>query len=194
MQQFKIKFSAIEIRHLLIAWLVISIAFSIAFGISIFVSMFTVGLGFIAHELSHKAVAQRFKCFAEFRADFGMLLLAIIFAFMGFVFAAPGAVVILGRVRKDQYGKISLAGPLANIILALLFFFLALNPASFLKTIAVYGFQINSWLALFNLIPFGPLDGRKILFWNKKIFALVLITALLLVFGMPSLLSNLALG
>jgi Zn-dependent protease len=32
------------------------------------------------------------------------------------------------------------------------------------------GARINTWLALFNLIPFGPLDGAKILKWSKGIW------------------------
>ncbi|MFO7773178.1 MAG: DUF951 family protein [Dehalococcoidia bacterium] len=47
--------------------------------------------------------------------------------------------------------------------------FLALDTVrpSFLFTLGAY---VNTWLALFNLIPFGPLDGAKIFRWNKGIW------------------------
>ena len=52
-----------------------------------------------------------------------MLVLAILMSFFGFIFAAPGAVVIKASyIHPSKNGKISLAGPLTNIILALLFF------------------------------------------------------------------------
>jgi Zn-dependent protease len=35
-----------------------------------------------------------------------------------------------------------------------------------LSYVGVYGFVINIWLSAFNLLPIGPLDGRKILNWG----------------------------
>ncbi len=32
------------------------------------------------------------------------------------------------------------------------------------------GFQINFWLGLFNLIPFGNFDGKKILNWDRYVW------------------------
>ena len=188
------KFSRIEIKHLTIAWLIISLAFAIAFtGISfslkflwaVLISFFTVGIGFIFHELGHKYMAQKYHCVAEFRANYPMLLLAIILSFLGFIFAAPGAVMINGYVNLKQRGKISAAGPFMNLIIALifiifLFIFKTLNIESIVN-ILFYGALINSWLALFNLLPFGILDGNKILAWNKKYYGILVIVSVLFV-------------
>lgn len=127
----QMKFSKIEIKHLLIAWSAISLAFAIAFtGIEIplrflfavITSLFTVGIGFIFHEMGHKYMAQKYHCIAEFRADYKMLLLAVAVSFLGFVFAAPGAVLISGRVNLKQRGKISAAGPFTNLVISFFFF------------------------------------------------------------------------
>lgn len=180
--------SETEIRDILKAWIAISIAFAILLSSSIFSSDFyvkfilaslTVGTGFLLHELGHKVVAQRYGCFAEFRSFDNMLLLAIAMSFFGFIFAAPGAVMISGRVNKTRNGKISAAGPIVNLVLALGFLALVfLQLPNLFKFIAYYGFYINSWLALFNMIPFWLFDGSKILRWNKLVYGGIVIVAI----------------
>jgi len=188
--------SPIEKRDLLKAWAAISFAFAIAFGgglagltmdirflLSFAVAGLTVGIGFIAHELSHKVLAQKYGCWAEFRSFDQMLMLAILFSFFGFIIAAPGGVFIKGRVTRERNGKISAAGILANIAVALLFFLLGISiPVPAVQTVAVYGMMINSWLALFNLIPFMGFDGSKVLAWNKLAYGALVASAFALMF------------
>lgn len=68
----------------------------------------------------------------------------------------------------------ALAGPLTNILLAIIFFGLLIgiifagnllneNTYEILRTSAVMGFSINFGLAFFNLCPIPPLDGSKII-------------------------------
>ena len=113
-----------------------------------------------------------------------MLILAVIMAyFAGIVFAAPGAVMISGPVGVRRNGKISAAGPIINLILAFLFLSLLLVfPIGFLSIIAFYGFFINSWLALFNMIPLWNFDGKKVLRWNRKVYGIIVAIALGLMF------------
>ena len=102
-----------------------------------------------------------------------MLYLAVGLAFLvGFIFAAPGAVMIHGMITRKENGIISLAGPLVNYILAMIFLgLLSLFPNfSFIFQI---GFFINLWLGLFNMIPFGNFDGIKIFNWNKVIWGMM---------------------
>ena len=112
------------------------------------------------------------------------LLLAIAMSFFGFIIIAPGGVFIHrnGRaISKKQNGFISAAGPLTNIIFALAFLPLILIfKEGFIYQIGTYGYFINTWLALFNTLPFGPLDGTKIFNWNKKVGVLMLITSIAL--------------
>ncbi len=62
---------------------------------------------------------------------------------------------------------VALAGPLANVILAMLFGLplkLGLvSPVSLLGLLLVFVVRINAVLAVFNLVPVPPLDGSKIL-------------------------------
>ena len=98
------KFSSIETKDLFYAGVMISLAFAIllsggllGLNTTIFlIAFFTAGLGFLLHELMHKYVAQGYGLWAEFRANYKMLWLAVFFSFFGFIFAAPGAVYIRG--------------------------------------------------------------------------------------------------
>jgi Zn-dependent protease len=188
-----------ELKDLLIAWLLISLAFAIVrtsdtgltvarflsntFLTMIIISALTVGIGFLFHELAHKVVAQRYHCWAEFRADTTMLVLAVFMSFLGFVFIAPGAVMIFGNITKKQNGLISLAGPLTNIVLAIILLpLLFLNITGIWNEIILSGYIINSWLALFNMIPLWNFDGAKIYAWNKIAYFTTVIFAAFLVF------------
>lgn len=188
----KLKLSKKEKIDLFKAWGAISIAFAILFGglesfssfmISFLIAALTVGIGFIAHELSHKIVAQKFGCWAEFRSFDQMLVLAILVSFFGFVIAAPGGVMIKGHITKKQNGKISSAGIIANLVIALGFMllgFAAFNPI--MQKISAYGIFINSLLALFNLIPIMNFDGRKVLQWNRVFYSILVAIAFVLTF------------
>ena len=175
----KIATSRTELIDITKAWLAVSVAFAIAgvgfrlsssFFVSLLVSGITVGIGFLLHELAHKFTAQHYGCTAEFRAFDQMLLFAIALSFLGFVFAAPGAVMILGQVTRKENGIISAAGPLTNYALALVFLVLSMFlPAG--KLIWASGFSINLWLGLFNMIPFWNFDGKKIWAWQPSIWA-----------------------
>lgn len=176
-----------ELKDLFWAWIVISLAFTILLSgdqVSIIVifyflaSAFTVGAGFLLHELAHKVVAQHYGCFAEFRASPRMLLVSLLSATMGFIFAAPGAVMISGYVDDRKSGIISVVGPVTNLILAVLF----IMTSPILGGIANYGAMINGWLAFFNMIPIGVLDGAKVLRWNRAVFAVVMTLALVFAF------------
>ena len=189
----RLQFSRTELRDLAVAWLALALAFTF-FGIaatpgrsivndgpSLFtsglfvrafvVSLLTAGVGFLLHELAHKLVAIRFGQMAEFRADYPMLALAVGAGVAGFIFAAPGAVYHGGRpITPRQSGLISLAGPVTNLLIAA-----ALAPlllfGGVLGSVGQVGVWINLLLAGFNMLPFGPLDGRKVLDWSKPVFA-----------------------
>ena len=181
--------SEIEVRDIVKAWVAISIAFAIVlsshalsdFYTKFIIASLTVGIGFLLHEMGHKIVAQRYGCFAEFRSFDNMLILAIAMSFFGFIFAAPGAVMISGHVSKRRNGMISAAGPVVNLALAVVFLALVFMELPALPgSIAYYGFMINSWLALFNMIPFWLFDGYKILKWSKLVYGCIVAAALAL--------------
>lgn len=186
-----------EIYDIVKAWFVISLAFTILLAESLispeaivyfFIAAFTVGTGFLFHELAHKFVAQKYRCWAEFRSFDHMLVLALVFSFFGFILAAPGAVMIKGSMLKKEYGHISAAGPLMNFLLAGIFFVISFSPVDIIALTGNYGFLINTWLGLFNLIPFAMFDGAKIFRWNKVIWGCMVAVGILFL-GMTGIFS-----
>ncbi len=190
-----IKFTSSEIRDLLIAFFVISLCFGIANtgrNVSALMNMLPmimvgVGLGFILHELGHKFVSMKYGYWAEFKLWPQGLLFALVTSFFGFVFAAPGAVYTYANyITEEINGKISIAGPIVNIVLALIFLVVAaaVYKSAFTSEISLIifivcslGYSINSFLAVFNLLPIGNLDGSKVLRWNIGIWIVTIAVA-----------------
>lgn len=190
-----VKFTANEIRDIIISMLVISIAFAYIFSdrdLSIVMSLLpltviAVGLAFVLHELAHKFAAIRYGYWAEYKMWPQGLIFALITSYFGFLFASPGAVYIHGyHIKNKENGIISLAGPATNIILALLFlavlFSISMPLAAqygILKYI-ILGITVNAFFAFFNLIPFAIFDGAKVFRWNPIIWAAAMAVALIL--------------
>lgn len=189
------KFSKGEIIQILIAIGVLTIAFSFALtpGLplsNIPLALSNIPLAFLAivtaffcHELGHKFMGQRYGYWSEFRMfPMGLILALFLGLFTGFVFAAPGAVTIMGHPNRDEYGKISVIGPLINISLAAIFYMLAISTPIGISRIFVFIAFINAFLAFFNLLPFGPLDGMKVFSWRKEIWISLAVICILLLY------------
>lgn len=176
-----IKSSKTEILHLTIATVLVT-----AVGLSLsgyrhiswqFLAMFI--SAFLVHELAHKFLAQYYGSWSEFRAQlYGLIITAIsALPIMPFKFIAPGAVMV-GLTNRNKFGRVALIGPMTNLVMGFLFLLFAqLYPHySFLYA----GASFNAWIALFNLLPFGVLDGQKIFEWNKIVWGIVMATTMAL--------------
>ncbi len=171
-----------ELKHLLVAaLLVVGIGFSIAFYagyMSVWdwtiasVYSLTLTASFLAHEMAHKVTAQHKGLWSEFRLTSWGAILTLASIVLPFKLVSPGAVMISGPAKMDEVGKISIAGPVTNIALGAAFLVssFALGPSPWwwlLMTLAIF----NATIAIFNLIPFGILDGLKIFNWSKTVWA-----------------------
>ena len=184
----RLHFSGKEILHLVVAvLLVVSVGLSLVGVQNLFysdfpmlallVAMFTVS--FLGHEIAHKAVAQRYGLRAEFRLTLmgaALTLLSVVSPYIKII--GPGAVMVAGSVDRDTMGKTSIAGPTINIILATIFSAATLLP-QYRGIFAIIAFY-NSWIAIFNLIPLGILDGFKVFTWKKGIWTLAFATSVAL--------------
>jgi len=188
----KIHFSHKEITHLAVAALLVMgvglsfVGFSTIFSygyvtdyatLALFIIIFVAS--FFLHEIAHKVAAQRRGLWAEFRLTLmGAILTMLSILPLFFKIISPGAVMVAGFADKESMGKISIAGPATNIALSIIFLAIALPIQS--NSIFLLGAAFNAWIALFNLIPFGILDGFKVFLWKRKIWALAFATSLAL--------------
>ena len=185
-------FSKIELRDIAIAIAVLTAAMTIIFSRSArftdntalntvywaIISLLIVILSFMLHELGHKFTAQKFGAWSEFRMYPVGLVLCIIMSLFGFLFAAPGAVYIRGYITDEMNGKISMAGPIVNIVISAVSLAVCLiihtGISAYILFMLAY---MNAFLALFNLLPIPPLDGSKIYKWNIGIYIAMLAAA-----------------
>lgn len=202
-----------EIRDIIIADAVLIVAFSLTIaggipafqggmgGLSTFlyylpIAAIGVSLSFILHEMMHKFFAIRYGAYAEFRTSLMGLAITLATGAFGFLLGIPGATYIYTNSFTDkQNGIVSLVGPLTNFIVfgAFLGLLVVFNPAtnSFAYNAISFTLFISIFLAFFNMLPIFPLDGSKVLKWNKPIYAVVMATIfiLMLVFHVVSILT-----
>ncbi|RLI46954.1 hypothetical protein DRO69_01915 [Candidatus Bathyarchaeota archaeon] len=156
-------------------WLLLSLALIFTFS-------------FLLHEIVHKLSAQHFGLWAEFRLTlFGVLITFISILLPFFKIISPGAVMIAGSVTKEKAGKIALAGPLANIALSIISITVYMGTQNkFLQINSLFGAWINAIISLFNLIPFGIIDGFKVFQWNKLVWIIAFVASIALtIFAFP---------
>jgi len=193
------KFYKREIKELLIADIALSIAFTnLIYGspgfsnilYTFFVSFLAVTFGFALHEIAHKLTAQHFGAISYFRASMFGLIFSILSSFFGFLIAIPGATIIASWLSRKEEGIVSITGPAWNVFIGLVCVLLAIYFPNFEKTFAFVGF-VNLWLAFFNMLPMPPLDGSKVLHWNKAVylFSMAVIIILVLYFGIVDIAS-----
>lgn len=193
------RFSRRELGDIAAAMIVLSVAFMVLYRngsfkayldmhygsagawVLLFVScVVLVFFSFLLHEFGHKFTAQRYGMRSEFRMFPIGLVITLVSSMIGFLFAAPGAVVIEGYPNKEENAKISIAGPAVNIVLAAIGILgcLAFNHSPMVFVFLMLA-SLNAFLAVFNLLPIPPLDGSKIWGWSIPAYAVVIGIAVL---------------
>lgn len=126
-------------------------------------------LGLVIHELSHKAIGLGFGKPARFSAFHVLNLVSVGVAYLiGLLFLLPG-VVKYRAVTERVHGLVAAAGPVSNIVLALIF----LALAGQYPEISRIGVLLNTILAGFNMLPIPPLDGSKVIQWSWGAYLLI---------------------
>ncbi len=145
-------------------------------------------ISFVIHELSHRMEARKLGYIAFYRINKIGLLLTLASFFLPFKIITPGEVAFYSIYKPPSIrdiAVISLMGPLANILLAVM-----LKTTSII--LMIQGFNIytidliarigsfNGYIAFFNLIPVPPLDGSKIIRYSLQLWFILLILSAVL--------------
>ena len=148
--------------------------------------------GFLLHEIAHKWMAQQYGCWAEYRGNRRGLYFALAMsAFLGVLLAAPGAVMVSGRITDRQNGIIAAVGPITNIVIALVVLPVYIlthtmeGQITIINELAKFIVLINLILAGFNMIPIQPLDGSKVIVWNKGAYFGIILAILAIFYLSP---------
>ncbi len=183
-----------EVTHLTIGTLlVMAVGLSLLrFDLNNITIMIILSLGFamsfLVHELAHKFVGNWKGLTAGFRLNTIGVIITLASIFLPIKFVAPGAVVVRGISNLRELCIVALVGPLANLVISFAFF-IALISINFETLLIFQGLRIlgllNAYIAMFNLIPLGQLDGLKIFSYNKTIWMLMfgLSIGLLIIFN-----------
>ena len=182
-----------ELEDLAISFLVLVLLFSNFDPGQLPYALVAVLTAFLFHELAHRQVARHYGYKAYYkRWDTGIgiaLLLGLLTRVLTgstWIFAALGAVYIYAPYQywddREAYGKISLAGPATNIAVGFLALLIlkSLHLSPFAWRVFWTTAVVNLWLAFFNLLPFPPLDGYKVMRWNTGYWAVSIGVAYLL--------------
>ncbi len=158
------------------------------------ISFVAVSLSFVLHELMHKFTAEKFGAIAGFRTSMYGLAITLLTSFFGFLIGIPGATMIYTHnFTKREDGIVSIAGPLTNFAIFIIFLSIGLfafpnflenvtlslsssyYTLPYLQNLINMVLFISILLAFFNMLPIYPLDGSKVLRWNKPIFFAMII-------------------
>lgn len=185
MRRRMLTFSGREVGELIIALIASIVAFLPLFRWLIFrrpitkfdilLSVFGAGLGIILHEIAHKSTAIKLGYPAYFKLSKLGVMLTFISGILPVKIIMPGEVLVLGVPSRRDMGYIALSGPLANIVLAIIF----LLTSMFIKPFR-YVAGINAYIAFFNLLPIPPLDGSKAISSNIALWVIAFVIALVM--------------
>lgn len=145
-----------------------------------------VAISVVPHEMGHRVTARAIQAYSEFRLWAPGAVFAALTPVLGFVFAATGGVELHTR-KGERYGRfdhtldvkqtglIAAVGPLMNLMLAVIFSFLAdiQHLALQGQNLLVLSVHVNGFIAASNLVPFHPFDGYKIMRWDTRLWILL---------------------
>jgi Zn-dependent protease len=148
--------------------------------------------------VAQKRVGRGEGCTIEFRLQPQWLAVAVLFAFLaGFVFAVTGSSSRFGNVTRTGVGRMSAAATLTYVAFAGagLLLFVATGPpagAPWLGTLFVLIASVNSFLAIFSMIPLPGFPGGDVWRWSSTLYVgmLVVIVAMMALSLNPNLIAR----
>ncbi|MBW2972560.1 hypothetical protein KY359_05990 [Candidatus Woesearchaeota archaeon] len=185
-----------EKRGLIVTLIILSFIFSFRdWGIERFdwtmgiqnllITLILVALVLAVREIAHKTIAVWLGYKSQYKGWLLGLVVGLVVAFVSngyLLFIAPGRMEIthlpIHRLGKGYYelnmkhlGWIAMAGPVATMLLAVLFKSLSVTSAA---PVFHKAMMISIWIALFDMIPIPPFNGSRTFFGSRFIYVFVL--------------------
>lgn len=151
-----------------------------------------VAISLLTHEGSQKLAARWLGLEATFKAWGSGLLFGWLLTLIGGFFPSHGSTYVKQvdwryAPEKDRTGILFALGPVVSLTLATAFWIVpALTTSSLPVASMKVGYTMNLLLVIFNLVPIQAAggfvwDGKKILTWNKTVWAILVIATAVLV-------------
>jgi Zn-dependent protease len=170
-----------EIVMLVFCAILFGIAFIVADRLAIkpdliLIYMIMGGIALIMHDLGHRMIARKLAIEGQYKFwGLGTLTMLLTSWLFGMAFSQPGRYVFDSEDVDDiDTAFVTLAGPAVSVLFAILFLPFALI-GGVAGQIAVAGFIMNLMTAVYNLMPFSPMDGKIIYEWSRLFWMLIFV-------------------
>jgi Zn-dependent protease len=144
------------------------------------------GLAVILHDLTHRYTAWRYNVVTEYKFWFlGTIIMFITAVLFGVVYSYPSRLAINDpkKMTAKQQAIVYGSGPIVSFIVFAIF--LALIPlGGTAATIGKLGATMNLLTAVYALMPFEPMDGRRVYIWKKWAWAALFVPMIVLYFAL----------
>lgn len=142
-------------------------------------------VGMVVHEAMHRNVARKYGMASQYVTNPLGIIITLVSALLPVKLIAPGytKVYIYGPVSRRGMLRSVAAGPASNMLMSLVALVVSapLRGLSPLASGWLNGFaEINSYLALFNLLPIPPLDGSKVIRWDLVLWVTMIASSAVL--------------
>jgi Zn-dependent protease len=144
------------------------------------------GFALTLHDLAHRYMAWKHNVTSEYQVWWlGSIIMFITSVAFYTVYASPS------RFRLDKQADLSSKeralihgmGPLTSFIVFLAFALLVTSDGSVMK-IGILACSINLLIATYGMMPFDPMDGKKVYEWNRWVWLVTFIPLIMLYFAL----------
>jgi hypothetical protein len=143
------------------------------------------GITIVVSEMVRRFAARHYKAETEYKFwDAGAIIL-IITSILHQPFSRPARTIINkpGELGARKQGIIAMAPCVASLLLSIVFLLLLAYGNNY-EMLGREGFKMGMMLCVYSLMPFEPMDGKRVINWNKWAWGNVFLPALAFYLGM----------
>jgi hypothetical protein len=141
-------------------------------------------LTIVVSELVRRYFAARYSVETEYQFwDAGAVIL-VVTAILRQPFSRPARTIVnrQGSPGAKKLGIIAMAPCVASLALSIVFLLLTAAGSGF-ETLGKEGFKMGMMICIYSLMPFEPMDGKRVIWWSKMAWGALFIPALAIYLG-----------